>query len=185
VQVLPSQPMVGPGRVRWGSCLAFSAVLLVTAAFVLNNLAPYLGLHHAAAMIMFSRLTGPADNHLLVVKRPLTEAYTYVSDLRIDARGLQTPAAREFQAFADITSTRGWLVNLNFVRYHASRICQSAPNAGVRLALTTEAGGRIDVRNVCEEPSLLWYTAPSGYPECEPECEVLLKRWAMGRMPIR
>src|SRR5687768_5775690 len=69
-----------------GGRFAFAFVLLVNAAFVLNNLAPYLGLNCVAAMTMYASLNPGADNHLVLRLLALTDAGEYVRLLVVATR---------------------------------------------------------------------------------------------------
>jgi hypothetical protein len=158
--------------------LALSVVVLVNAAFAVNNLAPFLGLHYAGAMTMFSNQAAIDDKHLFMPKLHLSDAGVYVSILRFEPRNLRTSAAREFGAFATWTGSTRRVVNLNFVRYHASRVCGSAPGGSVGLTLRTEAGGQMDYENVCAEPSMLRYAPLTSMSECRPDCWARVKQWA-------
>lgn len=158
------------------------AVLLVNGAFALNNLAPYLGLNYVAPMTMYSNLAGSGENHFLLPSLALSDAGEYVSLVRVVSRNADTPPVRAFRSFAAWTVQSGRLVNLDFVRYHASRMCASTPDASIRLMLQTSAGAARDYPNVCAEPSMLQFQALSGYPVCEPlHCKTNLRRWARTR----
>jgi hypothetical protein len=158
-------------------------VLLVSVMFALNNLGPYLGLPYAGAMTMFTNQAAIRDDHFLFRKIALTDAGTYVTIVQFDPRGLQTLPASQFQAFVSWTHQQRRLVNLNFVRYHASRICESAPNASVRLSMIADNGEHLDYDNVCAEPGMLQYVVVSSVSECEPNCWAYVSRWARGRVP--
>jgi hypothetical protein len=160
-------------------------VLLINGAFALNNLAPYLGLPYDGAMTMFSRLTAVADNHLFMPKIALSDADTYVTMVAVSPGDPHTSAARELDAFADRAKRQRALVSLNFVRYHASRICRSSPDATLRLSLLTRDGEPIQADNACAEPSMLRYAILSGYPECDPDCRRYLRSRAARDLPAR
>jgi hypothetical protein len=179
----PAATRVRPAR--WGAFFAIAVLGLVNGAFVLNNLALYLGMNYAGAMTMFSGINPTADNHFLMPKLSFTRADRYVTISRLNAGSLDTQPAREFQVFASWTNRERRLVNLNFVRYHVTRMCQSAPNATLELSLRTEAGQRLEFDNACAERSMLGYTVLSKYPECKPSCHGTLQEWAMGRLRAR
>ena len=180
-------PLTSPGRLppgrfgaSFGTWFAIAALLLVNGAFVVNNLAPYLGLNYAGAMTMYSGLVGGGDNHLFMSKLSLSDAYAYVSVVRVSARGRarETPA---LELFEDLTTPDGQprpLVQLDLVRYHASRACASAPSSSLALTLLTETGRRLELENVCAEPSMLRYAVLSSYPRCKNRwCVRVLQRW--------
>lgn len=169
----------------WNVCFAIAVLAFVNGAFVVNNLSPYFGLTYAGAITMFSGISATADNHFFMPKLPIAESDTYVAISRLDTGSLDTLPARQFQAFAAWTNRERRLVNLNFLRYHAARICQSAPNATLQLSLRTEAGQRLEFDNACAEPKMLGYTVLSKYPECKPSCHSLLQEWAMGKLRSR
>ena len=170
-------------RPPFGTWLALAAVLLVNGAFVLNNLAPYLGLNYAGAMTMYSGLAPSGDNHFFMPKAPLSDAASYVWIVRFAATDLRTPEARQFEAFTAWTRQRQRPVSLNFVRYHASLVCRSAPDALVALTLLTESQQQLAYSNVCAEPSMLRYSVLSKYPACQPECKDALRQWSLTRPP--
>jgi hypothetical protein len=172
-------------RPRLGTLVAPATVLLVSGAFVLNNLAPYLGLNYAGAMTMYSGLAPAGDNHFFMPKIPLSDADNYVRIVRVAAPNVPTAAARQFEAFGAWARQRQRPVSLNFVRYHASRICRSAPDARVELTLLTPEQERLSFQDVCAEPSMLRYAVLSKYPACEPECKDVLRQWALGKVPAR
>jgi hypothetical protein len=178
----PASIVAERGHLSFGTWFAAGTVLLVSVVFALNNLGPYFGLPYAGAMTMFTNQASIADNHFVLRKRALTDAGTYVSIVQFDPRDLQTPPARQFQAFATWTVQERRLVNLNFVRYHASRICASAPAANVRLVMTADTGETLTYDNVCAEPSMLQYLAVSSMSECKPQCWTYVARWARGRV---
>lgn len=181
MQAVPSPMAVARPRKSYRTWFALATVVLVNAALIVDNFAPYLGLTYAGGMTMYSGITDMFDNHLFMPKIPLSDADTYVSIIRVNA-GVETPPARQFQAFAAWTRRERRVVNINFVRYHTSRICQSAPSAGLQLALRTEAGQRLEFDNACSEPSMLRYALLSKYPECKPRCRGILEEWAIGKL---
>ena len=170
-------------RSRPGVWFAGAMVLLFNGAFLLNNLAPYLGLNYAGAMTMYSNLSPRGENHLIMPSLTLSEGGSYVRILRVSTRDLKTPAAEQFDEFADYAARRGRMVHINFLRYHAARVCESAPQATLSLTLASEQGGRMEIRNACAEPTMLSYSLLSGYPECRPGCDGELRKWAASNSP--
>ena len=181
----PSFVAVGRGRSGYGASFAFAIVLLINGAFVLNNLAPYLGLHYAGAITMFSRLSAVADNHLFMPKIAVSDADTYVKIVAVGPGGPRTSAARELEAFADHAQRQRALVSLNFVRYHAGRVCRASPDVALGLSLLTREGEPIESDDVCAEPSMLRYAILSGYPECDPDCRPYLRSRAARDLPAK
>jgi hypothetical protein len=181
----PSFAAVGRGRSGYGASFAFAIVLLINGAFVLNNLAPYLGLHYAGAITMFSRLSAVADNHLFMPKIAVSDADTYVKIVAVGPGGPRTSAARELEAFADHAQRQRALVSLNFVRYHAGRVCRASPDVALGLSLLTREGEPIESDDVCAEPSMLRYAILSGYPECDPDCRPYLRSRAARDLPAK
>ena len=167
-----------------GRRLALALVVLVNAAFVLNNVASYLGLNYVAAMTMYASLNPGADNHLLLRRLSLTDAGEYVRLVDVATRGMDGNVAEPFEDFADWSAQRGRLVHLGFVRYQVSRLCRSGPRARVSLTLQTQNGQRREYRDACGEPSLLGYPLLTSYPECRPGCDDYVRRWA-GSSPKR
>jgi hypothetical protein len=168
------------GQASFGTWFACVTVLLVSGLFALNTLGPYLGLHHAGALTMFSNRAAVSNNHFFLRRVSLSEAATYVAITRVAPRNVKSPPAREFQTFATWTNRNRRLVSLNLVRYHASRVCASSPNAGLRLSLLTESGHMLHFENVCVEPEMLKYTVLSSVPECRPACSTFITQWARG-----
>jgi hypothetical protein len=159
---------IGPVRAGFGTCFAIATVLLVNAAFSLNNLAPYLGLDYAGAMTMYSGLVGGGDNHLLLPKFRLSDANAYVSVVRVEAaRDRRTEAVRVLQRLATPDGQERPLVHLNLVRYQVSRACAAAQGVPLKLALLTETGRRLDVDDACTDPALQRYAVLSSYPVCK------------------
>lgn len=165
-------------RPNFGAVFALTIVVLVNAVFVVNNLAPYLGLHYAGAMTMFSNQAAINGRHFFMPKLALSDAGVYVQIQRFEPRNVESPAASELGAFATWTGSTRRVVNLNFVRYHVSRVCESAPDARVGLTLRTEAGAQMDFENVCAEPSMLRYSPLTSMSECKPVCWGYVKQWA-------
>ncbi len=168
-----------------GTWVALAAVLLVNGAFVVNNLAPYLGWNYAGAMTMYSGLTAIGDNHLLMPKVPLGDADSYVRIVRFVARDVETPSARDFGSFASWAEQRRRLVSMNFVRYHAGRVCASAAGARAELVLQTEDRRRLAYPDVCTVPAMLRYAPLTKYPICQPDCKDVLRLWVLGKVPNR
>ncbi len=168
-----------------GVWVAIAAVLLVNGAFVLNNLAPYFGLNYAGAMTMYSGLAADGEDHFFMPKVPLGDADAYVWVIRAAAREAPTSAAEQFGQFAEWARQRRRLVSLNFVHYHTSRVCRSAPGARLELTLQTPGQQRLTFQDACAEPTLLRYSVLSKYPPCQPECKDVLKLWVQGKVPTR
>jgi hypothetical protein len=78
------------GRLVLGTWLAAATVLFVNLAFVLNNLAPYLGLNYAGATLAFSGLSATTNNHFFMPEISLSDANTYVAMVRFDHEGVET-----------------------------------------------------------------------------------------------
>jgi hypothetical protein len=162
-----------------GAAFAVGTLLLVIAAFVLNNLGPYLGINYAGAMTMYSGLSGGGENHLVMSKILPLGMRTYVSVVHADAAGDRgSPAVKLFRDLATSKGERRPLVHQNVVRYQASRACSAAPNVRLELRLRTEDGQTIDLKNVCAEPSWLRYDVVSSYPPCrEILCRNVFEDW--------
>jgi hypothetical protein len=154
-------------------------MLLVNAAFVLNNLAPFLGLNYAGAMTMYSGLRPGGENHLVMPRIPLSDANAYVSILQVEAaRDRGAPAMRLLQRLTTREGPERPLVHWNIVRYQASRTCGFAEGVRLKLILITEAGRQLDVDNACAEPALVRYAVLSSYPPCKNRlCERILEQW--------
>jgi hypothetical protein len=170
--------IVSRSRPSRGRLFACAAVLLVNGLFVLNNLAPYLGLPNVGAMTMFSRLTD--GSHFILPKVTLSDTGSYVSAVRVAMRGPDTAETRELQAFADWAGRHGSRINLNFLRYHVDRMCRSVPDGSVSLRLLDEAGRVRSFDNVCTEPTMRNYAVLARFAECQPGCKGVLARWAQG-----
>lgn len=157
--------IAGGARASAGTWFALATVLLVNAAFVLNNLAPYLGLNYAGAMTMFSGITVTADNHLFMPKLRLFDAGTYVTMPERKARDLPRSAAETIDRLLRSGNERPQL-HLNVARYHFSRACASSPTAGLAVTLITDIGQRLDYDDICTEPSMLRYDVLTSRRPC-------------------
>jgi hypothetical protein len=165
------------GRSR-GASLALATIVLVNGLFVYNNLAPFFGLDFAGATTMFSALAEDFSEHLVMPYAPLKDDFAYV---RIEQLGLPEAAglpAWELGAFAAYAARTERLVNLNFLRYHLKRSCESTPGGRIRLAVRGQDGQQRRYDDVCAQPDLLWYSVLSGYRECKPDCRGVIRRWA-------
>jgi hypothetical protein len=166
-----------------GDWFARVTLLLVSAAFVLNNLAPYLGLHWAGAMTMFSGLAPSGDNHFFMPKLSLSDADDYVSITQLDLGNVSTRQADNFKTFVTWAKEERRRLHLNLVHYQISRVCQSAPGVSMQLTLQSEDGREISFDNVCAEPAMQQYSLISEYPECQPDCLSVIRKWAIGQAP--
>ncbi len=165
-------------RAPIGGWFAVGVVLLVNAVFVLNNLAPYLGLNYAGAMSMYSGLAETGDNHLLMPKAPIDGAFDYVSVVQVDAtRDRGVAEVRLFEQLATPDEPPP-LVNLNAVRYHVRRACASEPRLRLRLKLQTQAGQQINIDNTCADPTMHRYAPVTSYAPCgNRTCRRAFERW--------
>jgi hypothetical protein len=153
-------------------------ILVVDAAFALNNLAPYLGLNYAGAMTMYSGLAPGGANHLFMPRLPLSDADTYVAILDVGVDDLEAPEIALFRRLMTPRDGVRPLAHLNFVRYHAGRACAAAPNGRLKLALLADTGRAIDVADACSEPAMLRYAFLSSYPPCKNRpCVRTLRLW--------
>ena len=151
-----------------GARFALTTVVLVNAAFVLNNLAPYFGLPHVGALTMFSGLTETADNHFFMPKVPLGDADRFVTVVRARADGAAPVVADQFRAFTAWASGRQ--VNFDLVRYQVSRVCASANAASLELTLQWQPGRRTTIEDACAEPTMRRYALLSGLADCIEPC---------------
>ncbi len=166
-------------RAPFGARFAAATLGLVVAAFVLNNLAPYLGLNHVGAMTMYSGLADDADNHLLMPRVELSGAHGYVAILEVDAaRDRGAPGVGLFQWLAIREEDQRPLVHTNVVRYQASRVCAAGRDVRLELTLQTADGRRQQVENACADPAMLRYDVVTSYPPCKNRaCRLALARW--------
>jgi hypothetical protein len=161
-----------------GASLALAIVVLVNGLFVYNDLAPFLGLDFAGATTMFSAMAEDFSEHLVMPHAPLKDDFAYV---QIEQLGLPEAAglpARELGVFVAYAARNRRLVNLNFLRYHLKRSCDSTPGGGIRLSLRGRDGQQLRYDDVCAQPDLLWYSVLSSYRECKPDCRGVIRRWA-------
>jgi hypothetical protein len=167
------------------TALAVSSVILVTATFFYLNLARFFGLPAAGAMIMYSSIDQDRGSHLLMPRVSLVHSFSFASIVHLDVQGVETREAREFRVFLEelAEQDRPYRLNLNFLRYHLSRICGSAPGGTVGLGLEIDRVGRVDIANACANPSMLWYVPMPVVSECSPSCAATLRDWARGRLP--
>jgi hypothetical protein len=166
-----------------GSWFARATVLLAIGMFILNNLAPYFALDYFGPMTMFSGLTFHADNHFLMPKIPLSDADVVVGVVRLAGRNVDTPSGQVFKSVIDWAEEERKLLNLNIVRYHASRTCATGPEPDLRLTLRTQDGRRRDYRNVCAEPSMLRYALLTSQLPCD-NCEYFRRMFTSGKLPL-
>jgi hypothetical protein len=134
-------------------------------------------------MTMFSGLTYRADNHFLVPKISLSDADVTFDVVRLAGRNVDTPSGQVFKAVVDFAEEERKLLNINIVRYHASRTCASGPNPDLRLTIRTEDGRRRDYRNVCAEPSMTRYVLLTSQLPCD-NCEYFRRMFTSGKLPL-
>jgi hypothetical protein len=168
-----------------GPALAAGVVLLVSAAFVYANMAPFLGLPSAGAMFMYSGINAERSNHFFMPRLHVGDSYSYATIVAFEADGTPTPAVKEFRAFAAALAAqeRPAGVLLNLVRYQMSRVCRSGPPGPVRLRLRTTDGRALEFENVCAEPAMLRYWAFPIGSRCNPGC-VVIGEWARGKLRL-
>jgi hypothetical protein len=179
----PNSPEPACRGASAGDWFAQATLLLVSAVFVLNNLAPYLGLHWAGAMTMFSGLAPTGDNHFFMPKVSLSDADDYVSITQLELRTVRTRQADNFKTFVAWAKDERRRLHLNLVRYQISRVCQSAPGVSMQLTLQSEDGHEMSSDNACAEPAMLQYSLITEYPECQPDCLSVIRKWAIGQEP--
>ncbi len=174
-----ADPVPAPSRPL--SRFLLAAIVTLDLAYVLNCLAPYVGLKYEFAQAMFSMLNFRADNHLFIPAVPLFSVGRFVNVSSAEATGRAEPAARKFTEFVHWADTNGRAVHVNFLRYQLDRICTAAPGNEIRLTLRERGGERV-YENACAEPTLRGHSRPGGmYEPCEPECNLYLRAWASGR----
>jgi hypothetical protein len=174
-----ADPLPAPSRRL--SRFLLGAIVTLDLVYVLNCLAPYVGLKYEFAQAMFSMLSFRGDNHLFIPSVPLFSVGRFVHLTSAEATGQAEPVARKFTEFVRWAETNGRSVHINFLRYQMDRICGAAP--GERVHLTVRDGGQVhDYANACDEPALRGHSRPGGlYEPCDPECNLYLRAWASGR----
>ena len=174
------QTIETPSRARRsrGASLALAIVLLVNGLFLYNNLAPFFGLDFAGATTMFSAMAEDFGDHLLIPHTPLSDDFDYVQIEQLWLPDSAGRPARELGAFVTYAARNRRLVNLNFIRYHLKRSCDSTPGGGIQLTMLRPNGQRLHFGDVCLRPELLWYSVLSSYRECKPDCRGIIRRWA-------
>src|SRR5215207_957650 len=166
----------GPGAV-----VAPFIVIAICLAFAYNNLAPYVGLNSAGAMVMFSGLSNSFDTHFFLPHYSVTNDFEYVRVVEMTARPPELKAARELSAFLSALSGQE-RVNRNFLRYQANRVCGAAPAAALRLRLRRSTGDLVEVEDACVQSEWRRYAVLSGYEVCLAGCSHLLEKWAQGQL---
>jgi hypothetical protein len=156
-------------------------VLFVVCLCAANQLAPYVGLPRAGALIMYSSVAPDMRNHFFWSGIWLTDAFRYAAIARFEAAGIDTREAREFAAFVRESQRQPHRVHLNVIRYHVNRICRSAAGGVISLTLHLPGRPQREFRDVCAEPAMRWYIPVPIGAECEPRCRSL-RAWARGRM---
>jgi hypothetical protein len=160
-----------------------SVALFVVCLCAANQLAPFVGLPRAGALIMYSAIASDAQNHYLRPGLWLADSFRYVAITRFEPVGIDTREAREFGAFARQSQREGHQVHLNLVRYHMDRICRSAAGGAIRLTLHIPGRPHREFRDVCADPAMRWYVPIPIGPECNPRCPAL-RRWIRGHMAV-
>jgi hypothetical protein len=148
---------------------------LVCALFLYVNAAVFLRLPSAGAMVMYSGADLERDNHLLFRRRGKGDSVGYATVLALET---EAPAG-DLRAFLRALGP-GTEVNLNFLRYHLSRVCASGQK--VRLALRWRDGERRWYPDACAAPEMVRYWPFPIATPCSPNCRALLTRWAQGRL---
>jgi hypothetical protein len=181
----PSGERGGAGRAITGRALAAATVLVVGAGFLYTNVAPFLGLPSAGAMSMYSGINAERSNHFLMPRLRIGDSYSYATIVEFEADGTETPAVKEFRAFAASLAAqkRPVEVLLNLVRYQMSRVCGSGSAGPVRLRLRTIDGRALEFEDVCAEPAMLRYSALPIGSRCNPECPAV-EEWARGKLRL-
>jgi hypothetical protein len=170
-----------PAPLRPTARFLLGAIVTLDLLYVVNCIAPYIGLKYEFAQAMFSMLTFRADNHLFIPAVPLFDVGRFVHVSSAEATGRAEPVARKFTEFVRWADTNGRSVHINFLRYQMDRICGAAPGDRIRLKLR-EGGVERVYDNACDEPSLRGHYRPGGlYEPCDPECNLYLRAWASGR----
>ena len=156
-------------------------VIAICLAFAYNNLAPYVGLNFAGALVMFSGLSKSFDTHFFLPYHSVTDDFEYVRVVRMTARPPELQAVRELGAFLSALPEKE-RVNQNFLRYQANRICGADPAAALQLRLRRSTSDRIEVVDACVQSEWRRYAVLSGYDVCLMGCNKLLEQWARGRL---
>jgi hypothetical protein len=188
------EPEKGPSSIDAGNdevsslavaAVAGAAVFLISAGFVYDNLAGFFALPEAGALIMFSGISADLGNHYLLPRNPLVDSYDYVSVTRFESPDTRNAAAEEFGSFVRWLNGQPRIhrVNLNLVRYHLSRICNSSTTPSVQVSIQKRDGETLNFNNACAMPEMLWYVPLSIASACAPGCNGELTRWARDQPP--
>lgn len=184
-----ARPELDPGGARLPPAVrprlrpATLLVVFVAALFAANNVAPFVGVPGYGHLDMYSKASSDLRNHLFHSRIKLTGAFDYVRIVRLEPHAAAAPANRGFQALVRESQRQGYAFNLNFLRYHLGRLCDSAPGAAVRLTLRTATGEERAYPDACAEGALRWYVPVPLVANCRPRC-ASLKRWiAEGTVP--
>ncbi len=148
-----------PATFSWGGPLPHALLLLLTAAFLLNGLAPYLGLKTNFSFAMFSNLRPSPWRHLLwrAEWRPLNLArYIQVESIQGIPPSVQHKENKEWgdalrPALETLAQPEQWLYSEYFFHEALRLLCRTAPTIGVTYM---QGGQRFEVQDYAQETAM-------------------------------
>ena len=157
--------------------LSLGLILLFDGLYIINCLAPYLGLKFNFSQTMYSGLLPTAENHLFFPKIPIFQYDTYASVTSIDIAGVETAHRKNFETFVESARNSGQFIHLNILKYHLDRICREE-NVSIAIEYQTYWKQRVYHSDACVTPRMRQYSSVQLYPSCWPSCTGELARWA-------
>ncbi len=155
-------------------------IVVADLVYILNCLAPYLGLKFENSQAMYSQLDARARNHLLVPAQPLREA-DYIREVELEVPVALEDEVAGLRWFLRAANESGRSIHLPFLDHHFARICEAQPTAPIRLRYVTGDGVVTRHDDVCSNPELRDPFPIGLFPACDPECYGELEIWASGR----
>lgn len=149
--------------------------------YILNCLAPYLGLKFENSQAMYSQLDARAHNHLVLSALARAGDDDYVRDVELEVPPQLEGQIAGLRWFLRAANQSHRLLHLQFLDHHFARLCAFDPSASVELRYTTRGGAVVRHDDVCSEPDLRDPFPIGLYPACDPECYGELEVWASGR----
>jgi hypothetical protein len=156
-------------------------IVVVSAGYAYNNLAPFLGLNYAGALNMFSGMDANSANHLLLPRLAVSHDYDFAQIAQLEPRPAEGLAAQELRLLLAVAGERGW-VNLYLVRYQTDRFCRSSADGQLLLVVRRQDGAVLQYDDACAVPAAREYALVTSYPLCRYGCQGRLHSWARGEL---
>lgn len=139
-----------PATFSWGGPAACGLLLLLTAAFLVNGLSPYLGLKTNFSLAMFSNLRPLPWHHLLwrAQWRPFRlDRYVQIESIE----GLPTGEDALYSVLQKLEQPEQWLYSEYFFHEGLQRLCRTVSPPPVIRVIYTQSGQQFAVENYAEE----------------------------------